>query len=370
MTTFAGRPASGTLSGLAAASMPPRSTAKPRSRWLVGAAAAVAVGGGQVPACDLALPHRVLRRHRGVLARPGQVGHRGGVSAGQHLGTARHGEELVDADPAALGRQAHVLHDRVGAHADTPDQRVRGHEVSAVQQHALVRGLLHRRPGHDLDPASSEHLVGRLGKPLVQPWQDPVGDVQQQPARSAVARQRTVRLMVLPHQRVGEQRAVRGHLRAGVPGTDHDEGAARPPFLGIVARGGQRDLPGDVVAQVQRLGHAAESVCVLGDTRDGQQLVHAADGQHQPVVGELALLPLGVGVAHTRARRGRCRRPRPAPAAPRGSVPASDTETRRGSSRPVATCGQQRQVEEVVVGVDEQISAALPSYRDSVRAVW
>ena len=103
---------------------------------------------------------------------------------------------------------------------------------------------------------------------------------------------------------------------------------------------GQLDLADDVVAQVQRLGDAAEAVRVLGDAGDRQQLVDAADGEHQPVVG--------------RARRGRppgrrsatppvcevdARRPRRAPAARRAASPASETATRRGSSTPAATSG-------------------------------
>ena len=49
----------------------------------------------------VALPQRVLGGHRGDLAGPGQVGHRGGVAAGEDLRVAGHGQVLVDDEPAA-----------------------------------------------------------------------------------------------------------------------------------------------------------------------------------------------------------------------------------------------------------------------------
>src|SRR5919108_392880 len=55
----------------------------------------------------------------------------------------------------------------------------------------------------------------------------------------------------------------------------------------VAARVGELDLPGDVVAQVQRLGDAPEPARVLGDPRDGQQLVHTACRDHQAVVSHL-----------------------------------------------------------------------------------
>jgi hypothetical protein len=39
-----------------------------------------------------------------------------------------------------------------------------------------------------------------------------------------------------------------------------------------------------VVPEVQRLGQSTEAVRALGDTGHGQQLVHAADGQHKTIV--------------------------------------------------------------------------------------
>jgi hypothetical protein len=85
---------------------------------------------------------------------------------------------------------------------------------------------------------------------------------------------------------------VGGDLDTGVAGADHHEGAPGVA-LGLVAeRVGQLDLPGDVVAQVQRLGDAPEPVRVLADTRDGQQLVHTAYRDHQAVVAQLEGLVL------------------------------------------------------------------------------
>ena len=62
---------------------------------------------------------------------------------------------------------------------------------------------------------------------------------------------------------------------------------------------GQLDLPGHVVAQVQRLGDAPEAVGVFVDSRYGQQLVDAADGEHQPVVAAVAPASLGIDPAQT-----------------------------------------------------------------------
>jgi hypothetical protein len=86
----------------------------------------------------------------------------------------------------------------------------------------------------------------------------------------------------------GQPLAVRGDFGAGVAGTDHHEGAARCSLGGVGGHRGQFELADDVVAQVGGFGGAAEPVRVVGDARDGQQLVHAARGQDEPVVAELA----------------------------------------------------------------------------------
>ena len=64
-------------------------------------------------------------------------------------------------------------------------------------------------------------------------------------------------------------------------------------FLRVGGHRGQLELAGDVVAQVHGLGDGAEPVRVVGDTRDRQQLVHAARGQDEPVVADLAGRPSG-----------------------------------------------------------------------------
>src|SRR3712207_7250851 len=53
--------------------------------------------------------------------------------------------------------------------------------------------------------------------------------------------------------------------------SDHHEGHAGGALGGIVGDVGELDLPGHVVAQVQRLRDAPEAVGVLVDARDGQR---------------------------------------------------------------------------------------------------
>ena len=72
-------------------------------------------------------------------------------------------------------------------------------------------------------------------------------------------------------------------LGTGVTGANNDEGAAGPAFRLVSGSGRQFELTDDVVAQVYGLGDAAEPVRVVGHARDGQQLVHAASGQDEPV---------------------------------------------------------------------------------------
>jgi hypothetical protein len=94
-------------------------------------------------------------------------------------------------------------------------------------------------------------------------------------------------------QLIGEQRALGGQLGAGVAGADHDERAPGRPLERVVGQLGELDLPGDVIAQVERLRDASEAVCDLGDPGYRQQLVDAADSDHQAVVAEFPGLPLG-----------------------------------------------------------------------------
>jgi hypothetical protein len=107
-----------------------------------------------------------------------------------------------------------------------------------------------------------------------------------------------------------------------------------------------------VITQIQRLGHATEAVGVLGDPGDGQQLVHAAHGQHEPVVAQLTARALGVLVCDL----------------PRREIdsvhlaehePYAAQRARKRDRHPAGLqhtggdLGQQRQIEEVVVRVDE-----------------
>lgn len=143
-----------------------------------------------------------------------------------------------------------------------------------------------------------------------------------------------------------------GHLGAGVAGADHHEGAAGLPLRRVRGGAGHLHLPGDVVAQVEGLRHTAEAVGVLGHSGDGQQLVDAAHGEDEPVVGHLA----GASV-------------RVPPGDPAGvQIDAVDLaqhqpDMREGAGEgdrdppglqdPGRHFGQQRQIQEVVVGIDQ-----------------
>ena len=83
---------------------------------------------GDVARREPPLPHRVLGGHRGEFAPPGQVRNRGYVAAGKDVRVARHGQVLVDHQPAPGCRQAELLDHRIGTHPDAPDQRPGGHE--------------------------------------------------------------------------------------------------------------------------------------------------------------------------------------------------------------------------------------------------
>jgi hypothetical protein len=107
-----------------------------------------------------------------------------------------------------------------------------------------------------------------------------------------------------------------------------------------------------VVAQVERLRDAAEAVRVLGDPGDRQQLVDAARGEHQAVVAQLAAAALGI-------------RPADLPLREVDGVDLAEHEPHAGQrlgerhgdpariEHPGGDLGQQRQVEEVVGGVDQ-----------------
>ena len=156
---------------------------------------------------------------------------------------------------------------------------------------------------------------------------------------SSIHRGRTVSRGRCARQRVGEELPVRGHLGAGVARADHHEGGAGLLLGRVLRLLGQLDLTDHVVVQVDRLGQAPEAVGVLGHAGDGQQLVDAADGEHQPVVRRPAAVPLRVGEPDPAVRPGRPRSASPTTTRTPGRVPVSGTEIRVGSTTPAATSG-------------------------------
>jgi hypothetical protein len=313
----------------------------------VGAAVAVAEGGGQVGRGPPALALGMLGGHRGQPARPGKVGNRGHIPGREQLRVAGHGQVPVHQQPAVDRGEAEGGGQRVGPHPDTPDQRAGGHELAVRKPDPLGGGRLDRGLQADLDPPLAQDPVGGGRQAAVQLGQHPRRQVQQQPAEPLA-----VKVGALAGDGPGQQLAVGGDLGAGVAGPDDHEGAARRPLFGVVAAGGQLQLAHQVVTQPQRLGEAAEAVGVLGDPGDRQQPVDAAGGQQQPVVGHRVALALRVDQADR------------APVQVDG-VDGAQHEPDTGQGRrqrhrhppgiqdPGRHLGQQRQIEEVVGRVDE-----------------
>jgi hypothetical protein len=273
----------------------------------------------------------VLCGHRGELARPGQLGNGGGVADGVYLGVAGHGQVLVDHQPTALGLQANLVDEWVGPYADAPDQGARRDDL-AVGQRDTVRGrLAHGHAGAYVDPAGAQDRVGRARQPRVQLRQDSLREVQQQPPGTGAQPR------VPGVEDVGVQNLLRGDLGAGVARADHDERDAGGALDGVVGLVGQLDLRGHVVAQVQRLGDAPKAVGVFVGSRYVQQLVDAADGEHEPVVAQSPRRSSGSTKLRRRALRS-MRSASPIRRAP-GRVSGSETATRRGSITPAATSG-------------------------------
>jgi hypothetical protein len=94
--------------------------------------------------------------------------------------------------------------------------------------------------------------AGWSGVPAVKLGQHTGRDIDEQPAQALVTRAWPV-----ARGGPGEQLPLGSHLCPCVPGANHDESAARVPFLRIVAHIGKLDLPDEMIAQVQRLGDAA-----------------------------------------------------------------------------------------------------------------
>lgn len=248
---------------------------------------------GDVAGRDGAVPPGVLRGHGRVAAGVVQIGYGGGVSAGEHLGVARHLQVRVDEEPTAFHGLPDAFDEGVRPHSDAPHEGAGVDELAVGQQDTVVRGLLDGGAHAHLDAPLPQHPVCGAREPFVHLGQHPRRDVEQQPARLPAVRQGPLADLCL-----GVALSLRRDLGAGVAGADHHEGAPCGAALRVVSAGGELHLTGDVVTQVQGLGQAPEAVRVLGDPGDGQQLVDAADGEHEPVVGQCAAVALGAGVVH------------------------------------------------------------------------
>ncbi len=152
--------------------------------------------------------------------------------------------------------------------------------------------------------------------------------------------------------RAGEQLALRGNLRAGVPGANHHERAPRIALDTALGSDGEFDLPDQVVTQVQRLADTAESVRVQRHSGHGQQLVDAARGDQQAVVAHRSPIAFRVdepelpGVEVDAVNRAEYQ----------PGTGARGAQRHRDLARVENACGhlgQQRQVEEVVIRIDQ-----------------
>lgn len=143
-----------------------------------------------------------------------------------------------------------------------------------------------------------------------------------------------------------------GDLGAGVARAHHDEGRAGLLLGRVLGQLGQLDLADHVVVQVDRLGQASETMGILGHPGDRQQLVDAADREHQPVVRQLTPLPLRVGEADPAVGQVD-----PVGLADDHPYPGQGAGQRHrdpaGLDHPGGHLGQQRQVEEVVGRVQQ-----------------
>ena len=152
---------------------------------------------------------------------------------------------------------------------------------------------------------------------------------------------------------VREQLALRGDLGAGVARADDDERAPGGALGGVALVVRQLELPDDVVAQVEGLGDPAEAVRVLGDARDRQQLVHAAGGEHQPVVGQRAVVAVRAPVRDGAAADVDAVRAAQHDPDAGQRLGERDRHPPRVEDAP-GHLGQQRQVEEVVGRVEDR----------------
>lgn len=250
--------------------------------------------------------------------------------------------------------QSDLADQRVGPDADAPDEGPCLDELPVVELDALRCGLGDGCAGADVHASSAQYAVGGVGEPAVQFGQDPWRDVDEQPARGGPP----LAAGLFADQGVGVELALGGDLGARVARADHHEGGARLPH-GAVVGGGEFYLAGDVVAQVQGLGQAPEAVGVLGDAGDRQQFVDAADGEDEPVVGQLAGFALGAGVPHEPLRQVDVVRLAEYDAHPRQRPGQGDGDPARLQD-PGGHLGQEREVEEVVGRVEQDDLGLVP----------
>ena len=139
--------------------------------------------------------------------------------------------------------------------------------LGASAHHRLIAARRPRVAGAHLHPAPPQHPVSGLRQPRIEVGQQPGSGVQQHPADRLAGQ--------AGHssgQPGGQQLDLRGDLGAGVTRADHHEGAPRRPLVGIGGHLGQLERAGDVVAQVDRFGDAAEPVRVRGSVGIGSSL--------------------------------------------------------------------------------------------------
>jgi hypothetical protein len=251
-------------------------------------------GGGDVPGDLLALALGMLGGHAADLAWAGQVGYRGAVPAGVDVRGAGHGHELINHQPPPAGLQVQAGHQRVGANSDAPDEGMSGHLLAGGQLHpAAVQGSGDRLAGAHLNPATPQHPVSGPGQPRIEFGQQPRGGIEQHPADLLAAQAGHP-----PGQPGREQLTVGRDLGTGITGAGNHEGAARLAFRLVGGHRGPLALADNVVPQVDRLGDAAEPVRVIRHARNGQQLVHAARGQDEPVKAGLTGSAFRAGPGH------------------------------------------------------------------------
>ncbi len=212
-----------------------------------------------------------------------QLVHRGpgGVTRGVHMLLAQHLQVTVHFQPAEVVAFAgNLCSQRAGLNANSPDHGVAGDMVAVVQGNATGIDSHHRSPGLPLDPGL---LAG--------------GDDRRRDTRAQ--RRTNLRTTVdhhHPQRRTGAEDGTQAgrHFRGGfntceATTADHHSIACRRS-----GQGGQAD---QVLFQAHGRFHLVDIECMFGQARHCRSRDLAARGKDQTVVGDLLLVPLGVGVA-------------------------------------------------------------------------